>query len=285
MLEVTWRAGVRGSPIEHSLSPVLHRAAYLALGLRDWSYDRARVEADELSDHVAGLDASWRGLSLTMPLKEVAFEVVHAAAPLATRVGSINTLIRDEVGWSGHNTDVHGIVEALRAVGVTTIGSAVVVGAGATARSAVAAVSELGVARVTFMVRESVRAKTLELAAALGVSAASVPMGDWPHGCDVVIGTVPGAAYGSLVGRLPAGGPGRAVLDCVYGAGPSPLLVAATQLGYAAVPGTEMLLHQAREQVRLMTGHEAPIEPMRAALAAALDGVRAVVQPMTEARP
>lgn len=271
MLEVTWRAGVRGSPIEHSLSPVLHRAAYQALGLREWSYDSARVEADELRDHLAGLDASWRGLSLTMPLKEVAFEVVHTAAPLATRVGSINTLIRDEAGWSGHNTDVHGIVEALRAAGVSTIGSAVVVGAGATARSAVAAVSELGATRVTFMVRESVRAKTLELAAALAVPAAYVPMGDWPHDCDVVIGTVPSAAYGSLAGRLPAGGPGRAVLDCVYGEGPSPLLVAATQLGYAAVPGTEMLLHQASEQVRLMTGHEAPIEPMRAALGVALD--------------
>lgn len=268
---VRWRAGVRGSPIEHSLSPVLHRAAYLALGLFDWAYDQVRVSAPELAGHVAGLDETWRGLSLTSPLKEAAFDVVHTVSDLATRVGAINTLVRDAAGWSGHNTDVYGIVEALREVGVAKLRSAVLVGTGATARSAVAALTELGAWEVTFMVRDLGRGQTLRLAADLGLATTTVPMGDWPAQTDVVVGTVPGAAYHGILGSLPAARSGAAVLDCVYGDGPSPLLSAARRLGYAAVPGTDMLLHQAREQVRLMTGLPAPTTMMREALEAALD--------------
>lgn len=265
------RCGVRGSPIEHSLSPVLHRAAYRALGLADWCYDRARVEADELAAHVAGLDSSWRGLSLTMPLKEAAFEVVHTASDLAVRVGAINTLVRDEAGWSGHNTDVYGVAEALRAAGVTRARAAVLVGAGATARSALAALAELGAASVSFMVRDAVRPSTLALAGDLGLDTQTVPMGHWPFGTDVIVSTIPATAYAGLIGALPEAHPGHAVLDCVYGDGPSPLLGVAKELGYAVVDGTDLLLHQAREQVRLMTGHAAPTEAMRDALLAAMD--------------
>ncbi len=267
------RAGVRGAPIEHSLSPVLHQAAYRQLGLTEWSYDRMRLEADELAAHVAGLDDSWRGLSLTMPLKEAAFEVVHTATALSRLVGAINTVVRDEHGWSGHNTDVHGIVAALLAAGLAPRAglSAAVVGAGATARSALAALAELGVRQVRVMVRDTVRPETTELARQLGLQAQAVPIGAWPERLDVVVGTVPGAAYGS-VGALPPASPGGVVLDCVYGHGPSPLLRLARQSGYAAVPGTEMLLHQACEQVRLMTGRAAPTEAMRAALLNALGG-------------
>ena len=265
------RCGVRGSPIEHSLSPVLHRAAYRALGLADWTYDRVRVEADELAAHVAGLDQSWRGLSLTMPLKEVAFEVVHTASDLAVRVGAINTVVRDEDGWSGHNTDVYGIVEALRGVGVARPRAAVLVGAGATARSALAALADLGAEQVSFMVRDAVRPSTLTFAGDLGLDARTVPMGHWPFGSDVIVGTVPAAAYAGLLGALPEAQPGDAVLDCVYGDGPSPLLGVARESGYAVVDGTAMLLHQAREQVRLMTGLDAPTDAMRAALLAAVE--------------
>ncbi|PID96486.1 MAG: shikimate dehydrogenase [Actinomycetales bacterium] len=273
------RAGVCGSPVEHSFSPLLHRAAYRALGLTDWSYHRARIEADQLAGHVAGLDETWRGLSLTMPLKEAAFGVVHTASPLAVRVGAINTLVRDDRGWWGENTDVHGIVEALRAVGVRHADAAVLVGAGATARSALAALVQLGVRRVTFIVRDRVRPETSRLAEELGLDVAESPMGVWPEVFDVVVGTVPAVAYHrdrgpagmSPVEALPRAVPGSAVLDCVYGDGPSPLLQAADSTGYAVVPGTEMLLHQAAEQVRLMTGRQPPVPEMRHALAAAVD--------------
>ncbi len=265
------RCGVRGSPIEHSLSPVLHRAAYRALGLTDWSYDRARVEADELATHVRVLDESWRGLSLTMPLKEVAFDVVRQASAVATRVGAINTLIREGDDWIGHNTDVHGIVEALREAGIGTVHSAVLVGAGATARSALAALAELGTVQVSFMVRQAVRPGTLAFARDLGLDAVTVPLGHWPYGADLVVSTVPATAYAGLLGALPEANHGSAVLDCIYGDGPSPLLGVAKELGYAVVDGTEMLLHQAGEQVRLMTRHPAPLEAMRAALHAAAE--------------
>ena len=113
------RAAVCGSPIRHSLSPVLHGAAYEALGLSEWSYDRVELTAVELGPWVAGLDESWRGLSLTMPLKEAAFEVARTVSDLARTVGSINTLIRTAPqGWEAHNTDVVGIARALAEAGV-----------------------------------------------------------------------------------------------------------------------------------------------------------------------
>ncbi len=260
------RCGVRGSPVEHSLSPVLHRAAYRTLGLVDWTYDRVQLETGELADHVAALDDSWRGLSLTMPLKEAAFDVVHTASELAIRVGAINTLVRDADGWVGDNTDVFGIVEALREAGVDEARSAVLIGAGATARSALMALVQLGARAVSFMVRGELRASTLALAHDTGLDVQTVPMGHWPFGADLVIGTVPAVAYAGRLGALPPAQVPSAVLDCVYGDGPSPLLGVAREQGYGVVDGRTMLLHQAREQVRLMTGLPAPTEAMREAL-------------------
>ena len=107
-------AAVLGSPIAHSLSPVLHRAAYRALGLREWRYAAHEVDEEGFLPFVAGLDETWRGLSLTMPLKEVAFEVAADISPTALATGAVNTLVRRETGeWDAHNTDVHGVVAAL----------------------------------------------------------------------------------------------------------------------------------------------------------------------------
>lgn len=259
------RAGVLGSPIAHSLSPVLHRAAYRALGLTDWTYERVRVQQDELAEHLRGLDASWRGLSLTMPLKEAAVQVAHTVSDLVRAVGAANTLVRDGPGWAAHNTDVYGVAQALREAGASAVRHVALLGSGATARSVLAAVASLGAARVTFLVRGEVRPATLAYARVLGLAVEVGPLGRWPS-ADVVVGTVPPEAYAVPSIHAPRRDRPVVALDCVYGSAPSPLLTAARQAGYAAVPGTEMLLHQAGAQVRLMTGRPAPVEAMRAAL-------------------
>ncbi|MGH3472325.1 MAG: shikimate dehydrogenase family protein, partial [Nocardioidaceae bacterium] len=140
--------GVLGSPIAHSLSPALHLAAYRALGL-DWDYEAHDVDVDRLAGFVRGLSAQWRGLSLTMPLKQAAVGLCDEVEPPGRLLRSVNTLVLDDSGSRiGHNTDVSGFVTALVAAGAGELTSAVVVGAGATARSALAALAELGSHRV-----------------------------------------------------------------------------------------------------------------------------------------
>jgi shikimate dehydrogenase len=259
---------VLGSPIAHSLSPVLHTAAYEALGLDDWEYAAVDVDVRSFLQHVASLDDTWRGLSLTMPLKEIAFDVAAQASAVATATGAINTLVRRPDGrWDGHNTDVAGIRVALLGAGIEKAEKAVVLGSGATARSAVAALADLGVRHVDFLVRGSIRELTLRQAAAAGLTTSHRALGDWPDDVDIVASTVPAGSADAAV-TLPAGG--RVMLDVVYRDGPSPLAAAAAAHGYDVVAGTEMLLHQAAEQVRLMTGCDPPVSAMRSALDDAL---------------
>ncbi|GAA1906643.1 shikimate dehydrogenase [Lapillicoccus jejuensis] len=262
------RAGVLGSPVAHSLSPVLHRAAYDALHLTGWTYDAARVEADGLEAHLAGLGPQWVGLSLTMPLKEAALALADETSDLARATGAANTLVRRADGsWSADNTDVHGLVAALGEAGVTRLEELLVLGSGATARAAVAAAAALGARRVRFMVRAEARPETVAQARAAGLEVATTGPGRWPATVEAVVSTVPPAATADWVAGLPAGG--TAALDAVYGDGDTPLLAAARARGWAALPGTLMLLHQGARQVELMTGRPAPLEAMRAALAAA----------------
>ncbi|MDN5794167.1 MAG: shikimate dehydrogenase [Intrasporangium sp.] len=261
------KCAVWGSPIEHSLSPVLHRAAYGALGLRDWTYERREVGTDGFEAALRGLDGTWRGLSLTMPLKEVALAAAREASEQARRTDAANTLVRHgRQGWMAHNTDVQGMVESLRESGLDHLDSMLVVGSGATARSALAAAQHLGARRVVFMVRARPRPETVQHAHAAGLEVAVTPMGTWPA-ADVIVSTVPPASLGGLtqLDDRPA-----TVLDVVYGSGDTPLQHAARERGWTVVDGTELLLHQAAEQVRLMTGQPAPLEEMRRALAEAL---------------
>ncbi|GAA6526648.1 shikimate dehydrogenase [Intrasporangium sp. DVR] len=265
------RCAVWGSPIRHSLSPVLHRAAYAALGLRTWSYERRDVDEHGFARAFAELDESWRGLSLTMPLKEVGLAAADLVAGTAADTGAANTLVRGSEGWTAHNTDVHGIAVALREAGCGATTHALVVGSGATARSAVAALATSGTRRITFMVRDRARSATVEQARRAGFEVDEVPMGHWRL-ADVVISTVPPAAIAGLDG-FPRPLPGdrtRTLLDVVYGEGSTPLEGAAAAAGWTVQHGTVMLLHQATEQVRLMTGRPAPLEAMRSALEAAL---------------
>jgi shikimate dehydrogenase len=267
------RAAVLGSPVAHSLSPVLHRAAYAALGL-DWTYDALEVTAEGLPAFVAGLDASWAGLSLTMPLKQAVLPLLDSRSTLVERTGSANTVVLRDGRREGHNTDVHGIVAALREAGVGHVDRAAVLGAGATAASALAALHDLGAHQVRVLARSPQRARGLEpVAAALGITLRygelhPLELEDrWPQ---VVVSTLPGGAADELAALSDPGGDVPPLLDVVYAPWPTALAGAYARAGGVVVAGTAMLLHQAAAQVTLMTGAEAPMEQMRAALASAV---------------
>jgi shikimate dehydrogenase len=261
------KCAVWGSPITHSLSPVLHRAAYAALGLDDWTYDAREVDETGFAAALAGLDDHWRGLSLTMPLKEAALRAATHVTAAAAATGAVNTLVHEQEGWTGHNTDVHGIAVALREAGCHDTTDAVIIGSGATARSAVAALASAGTRRITFMVRTRARPETVDQARRAGMTVSEVPMGEWSLS-DVVISTVPPSAVTGL-GAFPQcdrDESPRTVLDVVYGSGRTPLETAAAAAGWTVQDGTAMLLHQAAEQVSLMTGRPAPFQAMADAL-------------------
>lgn len=260
------RAAVLGSPIAHSRSPALHRAAYAALGLR-WRYDAVEVTAEQLPDFLAGLDRSWVGLSLTMPLKEAVLPLLDDAGPMVARTASANTVVLHADGRrTGDNTDVHGIAKALLEVGFRGGGRGLVLGGGATARSAAAALELLGVGTVDVAARRPDAAQqVLQVAAAAGGRA--VPFDQADLDADVVVSTVPGDAAEPLADRVPQA-PG-VLLDVTYHPWPTTLAAAWSGAGGTVAPGALMLLWQAARQVELMTGRPAPLPAMRAALSAA----------------
>jgi shikimate dehydrogenase len=269
------RAAVLGSPVAHSLSPVLHRAGYAAAGLGGWEYEAREVTAGELAGVVAGLDEQWRGLSLTMPLKEAALEVADDVDDLARRAGAANTLVRRaDGGWDATNTDVAGVTEALRPHLPGRPERALVIGAGATARSAVLALAGLGVTTLTVRARDTARAADL-LAWAVdlgaGIRSGSVAGIDaWRTARDdVVVSTVPPAGAEAVAATVPPEHRG-VLLDVVYAGWPTPVARAAAAAGMTVVSGLDLLVHQAAEQFLRFTGRPAPVEAMLAAGRAAL---------------
>lgn len=261
------RAAVLGSPVAHSLSPALHRAAYAEMGLDDWSYDAFEVGEEDLAGFLAGLDGSWRGLSLTMPLKRVALSLADSVSDLAAKVGGANTLVLRDGRRAADNTDVHGIVTALREAGLDGVGSALVLGGGATAASALAALSLLGTSRVTVAARSPERvAEAVEVGERFGVSARVVRLDDLDSAlpADLVVSTLPGRAGDAFA--EPVAASGAALFDVVYAPWPTALARAVGESGGRVVGGFEMLLHQAVRQVVLMTGRDdVPVEAMRVA--------------------
>lgn len=263
------RAAVLGHPVGHSLSPVLHRAAYAALGL-DWVYERVDVTPDGLAELLDSLDESWAGLSLTMPLKDAVLPLLDEIDDVAAATGAVNTVVLREGRRIGANTDVGGLVAALDEHDAGH-GPAVVLGAGATARSAVAALAARGASSVTAYARRPAAAERLSATAvAVGVT---LDVRDWSGaaaalGADVVVSTVPSGAADELATAVPAA-PGT-LLDVVYDPWPTPLAAAWTESAGRVASGLDLLLHQAVLQVRLMTGLEAPVDAMRAALSEAL---------------
>jgi len=265
------RAGVLGRPIAHSLSPVLHTAAYAALGL-DWTYEAIECGVAELPGVVADR-ADWAGFSCTMPLKHAALSLAQEATARATAIGAANTLLPLSAGgWRADNTDVDGILAALAEADVRPA-SVTVLGAGGTAQAAVAAVAELGIATCGVLARDITRTAALaRTAERLGVQLVISGLTDdaMELDADLVISTLPPGAGDGLASR--AWRSVQTVFDVVYAPWPTALAASATAGGATVVSGAAMLLHQAAAQVALMTGRDAPVEPMRAALRERLSG-------------
>jgi shikimate dehydrogenase len=263
------RAAVLGRPVSHSLSPLLHRAAYTALGLTDWTYDALDVGAEDVEPLLAGLGEEWRGFSVTMPCKQAAFAVADEAGRLPGLLRAANTLVRTGTGWRAENTDVAGIGMALQLAGVGSVDRAAIIGGGGTAAATAVALSSLGAREVDVLVRSTDRAGEItRVLAALGVTAQVVRIAEADLAAPVVVSTVPIGGQAGLLGL-----PWRAehtVLDALYDPWPTPLAAHVTGVGGTVVSGLELLFWQATEQVELMTGHPAPIAAMRAALDAAV---------------
>lgn len=269
-----FRAGVIGHPIGHSQSPRLHGAAYAFLRF-DCSYTAIDAAPAELESLIAAVrdDAGWRGLSVTMPHKAAALRYMDDVGPDVEALGVINTVVPEGDGERrrlvGHNTDIAGIVNAVRHAGATSPERAVVLGGGGTAAAAVAALARLGVEVADVCVRSSARAASLvELGRQSGVQVVLRDFSDAarlceasalviatlpPHGADEVAGSLLAAPV-SRGARDGAGGDPPVLLDVAYDPWPSALANAWSARGGVIVPGLEMLLYQAVEQVKLFTG-------------------------------
>lgn len=257
-----------GKPIAHSKSPQLHLAAYRALGLHDWTYERIECDAEQLPAVVGGFGPEWVGVSVTMPGKFAALRFADERTDRAERVGSANTLVRTAAGWRADNTDIDGVAGALASQGEVA-GLALVCGSGGTAPAAVLGLAQLGVTAITVVARNPDQAARLvDLGTGAGVPTRFVALdSDGLAGAvaaaEVLVSTIPAnvaARYADTFAPIPV------LLDAVYDPWPTPLAAAVAAAGGRVVSGLQMLLHQAFTQVELFTGLPAPREAMAAAL-------------------
>jgi shikimate dehydrogenase len=257
------RCAVLGSPIEHSLSPALHRAAYAHLGL-NWSYDRVEVDDHGLAGFVRGLDQTWRGLSLTMPLK-VAVLGLGQVDELAKLAGAGNTLVLEGGERWVYNTDVGGLIWAVGQVNAAPLPRVTILGTGATARAALLAVTRLGAQSVTVVARTPARAAPLRaLSEELGVSLEVRPWSMQIPDSDLVVSSVVSGAADGIARAVADSAP--LVVDIIYDPWPTMLAVAAQHAGCAVVSGLDLLVGQALLQIELMTGRSVASEVLYAAL-------------------
>ncbi|WUR84121.1 shikimate dehydrogenase [Streptomyces phaeochromogenes] len=262
------RAAVLGSPIAHSLSPVLHRAAYEELGLDDWLYDRFEVDEAALPGFVGKLGPEWAGLSLTMPLKRAVIPLLDEISETASAVEAVNTVVFTEDGRRlGDNTDVPGMVAALRERGIEQVDSAAILGAGATASSALAALARICTGEVVAYVRSQARAAEMrQWGERLDVEVRTEDWADAEHAlrAPLVIATTPAGTtdvLSSVVPERPA-----TLFDVLYDPWPTALAARWSAYGGAVVSGLDLLVHQAVLQVEQMTGRvPAPLDAMRTA--------------------
>jgi shikimate dehydrogenase len=257
---------VLGWPIAHSRSPQLHLAAYRALRLEGWTYERIECTAEELPALVGGFGPEWVGVSVTMPGKFAALRFADERTARAELVGSANTLVRSQAGWRADNTDIDGVTGALGQAS----GNAIVVGSGGTAPAVVVGLAGLRVQRITIASRNRDKAAPLvALAERSGVEGrwCDLDSGELMQAvaeADVVVNTIPAdaaAQYATTLAATPR------LLDAIYDPWPTPLASAVQAAGGRVISGLQMLLHQAFTQVEQFTGLPAPTEAMRAALA------------------
>lgn len=271
------RLAVLGSPIAHSRSPALHRAAYARLGL-DWEYSAIEMDGEGLSGFMTGLDDSWRGLSLTMPLKQDVLPMLDDIDQVARFTGAANTVLFDGTGRRGFNTDVGGIVRTLAESDVHRVAHGAIVGAGATALSALVAMYELGARDVRVLVRRPGASQPIaELGRRLGLVVEEGPIAALAEvdDADLVISTLPGSAGLDVV-------PNRALvsaatlLDVAYDPWPTALGASWLEGGGRIVHGLGMLLHQALLQVRIFVNGDpnAPLDDDDDVLAVMRDALR-----------
>lgn len=272
---MTW-AAVIGSPIRHSLSPVIHRAAWVQLGIDGWEYRRLERDGDSLPGLIAGLGDDCAGLSVTMPCKQAIMALLDVIDPLASAVGAVNTVVPSSGVLAGFNTDVTGISSAVRRAcsmaNVPLPRSALVLGARATASSALAGLGELGITASTVAARRFGGPGSVVAAASrLGVSIEQVLWSDIEavdraaHGVDLIISTLPASAADPLAERLNVR-EGQILLDVVYAPRQTALRSAFEKAGGIVAEGTDMLVYQAAAQVQLMTGRSPDTGVMRDAL-------------------
>jgi len=276
---MTW-AAVIGSPIEHSLSPVIHRAAWAQLGVDGWEYRRLEQDADSLPRFIGGLGGDCAGLSVTMPCKQAVMPLLDVIDPLASAVGAVNTVVPSSGVLAGFNTDVTGIASAIRRAcsqadrALPT--SAVVLGARATASSALAALGELGIVTSTVAARRFGGPGSVVAASSrLGVSIDQVLWSDRDavlravSGADLVISTLPAGVADPIAEHMTVR-EGQVLLDVVYSPRDTALRSAFERNGGIVAEGTDMLIFQAAAQVQLMTGRAPKTDVMRGALEAEL---------------
>jgi shikimate dehydrogenase len=261
------KAAVLGSPIAHSKSPQLHLAAYRALGLDGWTYQRIECGAEELPGIVGGFGPEWVGVSVTAPGKFAALGFADEHTERAEQVGSANTLVRTPQGWRADNTDIDGVAGAIGSAS----GWALVCGSGGTAPAAVVGLAQLGVSGITVVARNPEKAARLvDLGTRIGVPTRFCGLdGDGLAGevasAEVLVSTIPAdvaSRYADTFATIPV------LLDAVYDPWPTPLAAAVAERGGRVIKGVQMLLHQAFAQVEQFTGLPAPRDAMTGALAA-----------------
>ncbi|MDP1792992.1 MAG: shikimate dehydrogenase, partial [Acidimicrobiales bacterium] len=265
-------AGVIGDPVRHSLSPVIHNAAFAEAGL-DWAFVAFEVCEGDAAAAITGARAlGVDGLSVTMPHKGAVIEALDRLSPTATRLGAVNAIVREGTEFVGHSTDGPGLVDALAYdEGFAPEGKrCVVVGAGGAARAVVLALADAGADEVVVINRTHANA---ELAAALAGRNGRVGTASDVRDADLVVNATPLGMTGGA--ELPAVDPSlfhsnQLVVDLVYAPPVTPTIQAARAAGAHAVGGLGMLVHQAAHAFTLWTGQEAPLPAMSAAAMAAL---------------
>jgi len=278
---MTMWAAVIGSPIAHSLSPVIHRAAWEQLGIDGWEYRRAEVTEESLPTFIGQLDESFCGLSVTMPCKQAVMPLLDAIDPLASAVGAVNTVVPSAGMLAGFNTDVTGIASAIcRACsrsGVPVPSSALVLGARATASSTLAGLGELGITTTTVAARRfGGPGSVISAASRLGVSVEQVMWSDVSAvasaaaRADVLISTLPAGVADPIASCL-APREGQILLDVIYSPRDTALRTTFEKAGGVGAEGTDMLGYQGAAQVQLMTGRSPDPAVMRHALEAELE--------------